>query len=215
MYFNLIGNEWDAEIENVTFNIKMPKPFNEENLGFSSGYEGSTNNANVEYDIEGKTITGFLNNILYPEEGLTVRLTLPDGYFVGATDNIDYKEWIGIGISVIFVIIAFCLWRKYGKDDDVVDTVEFYPPEGLNSAELGYMYKGYTERKDAVSLLIYLANKGYLSIKELPGKEIDLIGSRGFVIEKVKDYDGDNESEKIFFNGLFDGRNKVGKRGVS
>ncbi len=38
----------------------MPKPFNEENLGFSSGYEGSTNNANVEYDIEGKTITGFL-----------------------------------------------------------------------------------------------------------------------------------------------------------
>ncbi len=46
--------------------------------------------------------------------------------------------------------------------------------------------------------MIYLANKGYLSIKELPGKEIDLIGSRGFVIEKVKDYDGDNESEKIF-----------------
>ena len=44
---------------------------------------------------------------------------------------------------------------------------------------MGYMYKGYTERKDAVSLLIYLANKGYLSIKELPGKEIDLIGSRG------------------------------------
>ncbi len=38
MYFNLIGNEWDTEIENVTFNIKMPKPFNEENLGFSSGY---------------------------------------------------------------------------------------------------------------------------------------------------------------------------------
>ena len=54
LYFNLIGNEWDAEIENVTFNIKMPKPFNEENLGFSSGYEGSTNNANVEYDIEGR-----------------------------------------------------------------------------------------------------------------------------------------------------------------
>ena len=211
LYFNLIGNEWDAEIENVTFNIKMPKPFNEENLGFSSGYEGSTNNANVEYDIEWKTITGSLNDILYPEEGLTVRLTLPDGYFVGATDNIDYKECIGIGISVIFVIIAFCLWRKYGKDDDVVDTVEFYPPEGLNSAELGYMYKGYTERKDAVSLLIYLANKGYLNIKELQWKANDLRGSRDFVIEKVKDYDGDNEGEKIFFNGLFDGRNKVGK----
>jgi len=77
LYFNLIGNELDAEIENVTFNIKMPKPFNEENSGFSSGYEGSINNANVEYDIEGKTITGILNDILYPEEGLTVILTLP------------------------------------------------------------------------------------------------------------------------------------------
>ncbi len=27
LYFNLIGNEWDAEIENVTFNIKNAKTF--------------------------------------------------------------------------------------------------------------------------------------------------------------------------------------------
>ncbi len=46
--------------------------------------------------------------------------------------------------------------------------------------------KDIQKEKDAVSLLIYLANKGYLSIKDLPGKEIDLIGSRGFVIEKSK-----------------------------
>ena len=62
------------------------------------------------------------------------------------------------------------------------------------------MYKGYTERKDAVSLLIYLANKGYLSIKELPGKEIDLIGSRGFVIEKMCIRDSYNDAYIKDFN---------------
>ena len=37
---------------------------------------------------------------------------------------------------------------------ETIDTVEFYPPEGYNSAELGFLYRGYSKGMDIISLLI-------------------------------------------------------------
>lgn len=202
LYYNLIGNEWDTNISNVTFKIKMPKSFDEELLGFSSGYRDSTNSSNVFYTVDGNVISGKLNNTLSAGQALTVRLTLPEGYFVGASNNVDMYPVAIIIISLICVLIAYRLWVKYGKDDNVVETVEFYPPENYNSAEVGFLYEGTAETPAVISLLIYLANKGYLKIEETEAKGI-LKKSKGFRITKIKDYDGNDENEKIFFNGLF------------
>lgn len=203
LYFNLIGDEWDTSIGNVTFTITMPKAFDKSKLGFSSGYRTSTNSSNVNYTVTGNIIRGSLETGLSYGQALTVRLTLPEGYFVGASSNFDFLMILEIGISIIFVIIAFGLWSKYGKDDVAVETVEFYPPGGLNSADLGFIYKGHSEQKDIISLLIYLANKGYLRIEEYEEKTLKVIKSKNFKIIKVKEYDGDNEDERTFFNDLF------------
>ncbi len=211
LYFNLIGDEWDTNIENVTFNITMPKPFDKTKLGFSSGYETSTSSSNVNYTVTGNTINGSLRNKLYSSQALTVRLTLPEGYFVGASSNFDFLILLKIGISIVFVLIAFGLWNKYGKDEEVVETVEFYPPNGMNSADLGFIYKGHSEARDIISLLIYLANKGYLKIEEYEEKTLKVIKSKKFKIIKVKEYDGDNEDEKTFFKSLFLFKNEVTK----
>ena len=48
----------------------------------------------------------------------------------------------------------------------------------------------------------YLANKGYLKIEETEEKGM-FSKSKGFRITKIKEYDGNNESERIFFDGLF------------
>lgn len=67
---------------------------------------------------------------------------------------------------ILFLVIALLLWYKYGRDDQVVETVEFYPPQGFNSLEVGFLYKGKAENQDVTSLLIYLANQGYIKIAE-------------------------------------------------
>lgn len=211
LYFNLIGDEWDTNIKNVTFSITMPKSFDKTKLGFSSGYGTSTNSSNVNYTVTGNTINGSLRNKLYSAQALTVRLTLPEGYFVGASSNWDFSMLLKIGISIVFVIIAFGVWNKYGKDEAVVETVEFYPPNGMNSADLGFIYKGHSENRDIISLLIYLANKGYLKIEEYEEKTLKVIKTKKFKIIKVKEYDGDNEDEKTFFNNLFLLKNEVTK----
>ena len=85
--------------------------------------------------------------------------------------------------------------------------MEFYPPKGFNSAEIGFLYKGFASYKDIISLSIYLANKGYIEIIET--EEKSLFKSKNFIIRKLKDYDGDNEIEEIFLEGLFEEKNQV------
>ena len=109
LYFNLIGDEWDTSIGNITFTITMPKSFDESKLGFSSGSRYSTNSSNVNYTVNGNTIRGSLETGLSYGQALTVRLTLPEGYFVGASSNFDFLMLLEIGVSIIFVIIAFGL----------------------------------------------------------------------------------------------------------
>ena len=206
-YYNLIGTEWDTRISSVSFSITMPKEFDASSLGFSSGRYGYTDSDSVSYSVNGNTISGIYTDTLPAGNGLTVRLTLPDNYFVGArNNNTDY--YIIIGISLVIVFIAFILWLLFGKDKPVIETVEFYPPEGYNSAELAFLYKGETDDKAIVSLLIYLASKGYLSIKETENKAL-FASTKDFTIYKLKEYDGTNEIEKLFFDGLFRTRSSV------
>ena len=202
LYFNLIGDQWDASISNVTFSITMPKSFDESLLGFSSGYTGSTDSYNVIYTVDGNTINGSTLGVLAPGEALTVRLTLPEGYFIRENKVDGYPIFI-IVVCTIFVLVSDHFWKKYGKDEPVIETVEFYPPEGLNSAEVQFLYDGSVDTKGVISLLIYLADKGYIKIEETEEVEDKTKGK--FRITKIKEYDGNNECEKLFFEGLFKG----------
>ena len=200
-YFNIIGDEWDTIIGNVSFKITMPKEFDSSKLGFSTGRTGTIGSNKVTYKVDGNVITGTYNGTLSGGEALTVRLGLDEGYFtyVSSYTAIDYIFYI---FPVVFVLIVFLLWLKYGKDNHVVETVEFYPPEGFNSLEVGFLYKGHADNKDVVSLLIYLANKGYIKIDEFDERAL-FSTTKSFKITKLKEYDGNNINERLFLQGLF------------
>ena len=69
LYFNLIGNEWDTVIGNISFNISMPSSFDASKLGFSSGLKGLTNNSNVKYNVVDNNIIGSYEGILEKMKG--------------------------------------------------------------------------------------------------------------------------------------------------
>ena len=210
LYFNLIGNEWDANIEKVSFTIKMPKFFDQSSLGFSSGKVGSTDSSNVTYSVNENEsiITGSTINALNPGDALTVRLTLPEGYFSRAKSNIDVYSIVAVVFILVCFFIAYKIWIKYGKNNKIVETVEFYPPEGYNPLELSLLYKGFVKNRSIISLLIYLANKGYLKIEEIEERE-GLLIKRDVKLIKQKEYDGLNKYEYMFFKGIFRDKNIV------
>ena len=214
LYFNLIGTDWDTTISEISFTINMPKSFDKSKLGFSAGAMSSTNSDNIAYSVNDKVIRGRYLGALGPGEGLTVRLELPEGYFIGAKSNADYMMLLTIPISIFLFLLFFNTWKKYGgRRSEVVETVEFYPPYGLNSAEVGFWYRdGEASDTDIISLLIYLANLGYLTISEDTPTEGEAKSffkpktrgnQKGFVISKAKDYDGTNPHEAAFIKGLF------------
>lgn len=194
-YFNIIGTEWDTIIKNINFTITMPKDFEESKLGFSAGKKGATYSNKITYSVDGNVIRGSYDGTLYPKEGLTVRLELPEGYFVNAGYKMDSTTRLLLIVLTSCLLLSIYLWYKFGKDDEVIETVEFYPPENFNSLEIGFLYKGEATNEDVTSLLIYLANKGYIKIKETSSSEFQII--------KLKDYDGTNDNEREFLNGLF------------
>lgn len=207
-YYNLVGTGWDAPIESVSFEITMPKKFDAKNLGISTGSYGSTGTEKVLYRASDKKIYGQTIGSLRPYEGLTVRVELPEGYFVGAGIEIDQMAYVYFAVPAVLFLIVLGLWSKYGKDKKTFVKPEYFPPEGKNSLDVGFLYKGAAGSEDVLSLLIYLANKGYLTIEETDEKQ--LFGTKkGFILRKVKEYDGKNSNEKTFFKGLFKSGDEV------
>lgn len=209
VYLNIIGNSWETSIKNVTFTINMPKEFDSSKVGFSSGTYGkiSANNDSynngVSFNVTENTITGYYDGILAPLEGITLRIQLPEGYFVEQKLHITLFDFVSFILPIIFIVVAIILWKKYGKDEKPVETVEFYPPEGFNSLDVGYFYDGKVKNNHIISLLVYLANKGYIEIKEIEKSGL-FTKKHTYQINKIKEYDGSNSTEKVFLDGLFD-----------
>lgn len=218
-YYNIIGDSWDTTISNINFTIHMPKEFDNSLLGFSIGKKGTINSNNIIYNVNGNTINGSYNKTLFPGEALTVRLTLDDGYFVNAKNTIVISDYLLYIIPIISFIISYVLWVKFGKDEKIIETVEFYPPNEYNSLDIAFLYKGNVQSTDVVSLLIYLANKGYIKIEKIAQRvnklgiyeESNNVFNKGehYKFIKLKEYDGNNENERIFLEGLFRKGNEV------
>lgn len=197
-YFNLIGAEWTNPINNITFTVTMPKAFDAGQLGFSSGAYGTIGTKHIDYTVNGNQISGAYGTVLPEGEALTMRLTLPEGYFKFNYTAYYMKAALIALLPLAALVAVLILFLKYGSDKRIAPTVEFYPPAGMNSAEACLWWAGRASNESVVSLLIYLANKGYLKIEE--GKK-----KRSFTLYKCKAYDGEDQNEALFFNALFPG----------
>ena len=93
-YFNIIDRNWNTTIDNIKFRIKLPVPYLYllQTATFSLGRIDSDgyNTRELNYFVEqNKIITGKVNRILSPKEGLSVRILLPNSYFVKEIKFID------------------------------------------------------------------------------------------------------------------------------
>lgn len=197
-YYNIIGTQWALPVDNATFKITMPKEFDKAKVGFNIGGKGASgyNPGDLQYTVDGNVITGRVTRTLRPFEGVTIRVEMPDGYFVGA--RTEAGPVVPMVVSTLVILgIALLLTALFMRRKKPVETVEFYPPEGMTSADVGYVIDGIVEDKDVVSLIIFWADKGYLTIHQEQG-------SKNLTFSKVKDLpDSANQYEKMMFDGLF------------
>lgn len=193
-YYNLIGSDWETVINNASFVIHMPAAFDKSSLEIFSGPLGSKASSKLQSTVNGNTITGKINKMFYPKEAVTIKLMLPEGYFTITNDN-DGRLWIII--FAVFSFLSVLLFFIFGRDSKLQVRIEGLPEEYLNPAEVGYILGGGAKSKGITALILYWADKGYLSIESEYNEQLTLI--------KLKNADEEMKSyEKLMFNKLFE-----------
>ncbi len=204
IYWDLIPTDWETPIEHASFSVTMPKDFDETSMDVITGVTGSGDESRVIWTKTGNVINGEVNGALSTYEGLTFRTILPEGYFV----NEKTDAWMGIlaiAASAASGLAALFLFFRFGRDKRVIPVVEFYPPDDMSPAEVGYVLDGSANESDIISLVPYFAEKGLLEIRRLEPKK-KLLGTdiEQYELNKLKDIPTDApEYQKVFFDGLF------------
>lgn len=84
IYLNVLGNQWDTNIENFTSTITYPKEANLQKINVTDGEYGSKDSINVKYKVESNKI--YINSIknIQPYKAITVNAMLNEGAFKNA-----------------------------------------------------------------------------------------------------------------------------------
>ena len=170
LLLNLIPTGWETEIQEVKATVNLPKKADLSKVEIYSGTygtEGNEDGATWETSDDGRTITISATNLpVY--HGITLALPLPQGYWVGAREfgKTTPTTWIMLLLGPVGAAI---IWFLFGRDERMVKTVEFYPPDDLTPGEVGYLADGVIDKRDLVGNIVYLADKGYIEIRQLSG----------------------------------------------
>lgn len=200
LFMNIISNGWDTVTDHVEFTINMPKSFDADKLYFDCDATGVTNTSSgpLVFTVSGNTIKGSYNDVLQPGQALTVQLMLDNGYFTFTSMN-KFGRIAALLAGVVTVVYAI-LFLLFGKDDPVIESVEFHAPKGMTSAEVGVVIDGSADDSDLTSLILDWGRRGIITITD-DGEDL--------ILERVKDLEDGKEFERIMFNKLFKKGSKV------
>ena len=123
IYYDIIGIDWDTVIGNVTFQIEMPKEFDDTNLEFLGGNYGSPEQK-IEYTVENTTIKGSYQGILEEYAGNTRSRVYHKGYFEiqsGSTTPSKLSKYN----AYPYVIDAYDIHVKVNENNtlDITETI--------------------------------------------------------------------------------------------
>jgi uncharacterized membrane protein YgcG len=173
VYWNVTGNYWVFDIDNVTARVILPKGATALQTHCYTGILGSkANDCNAK--IIGNSIY-FTSKNLKSEEGLTVAVGFPKGivhqpFFLPHFKMEEFLSFEKIGLALLALTICFGFyfysWKKYGKDplpsneiNELTDVKKLYSP-----ASLQYIKERYCYTKTLLTTIISLSVKGAIEI---------------------------------------------------
>ena len=205
--FHLFGDYWGTPIRDAYMEIKMPKDIEKDNIKFfTDKYRKNDITDKLIYEVDGNVLRAKLSDYTL-SSALTMDIELPDGYFTNPGDNYGYRSLTLCIVIIALTVFVFLKWYFYGKDNNkYVETVEFYPPDDMDAAQIGYAYQRDTGKNLTVALIVELASKGFIKIEESEDKMTRTIYN---LHKNNEDIEKLTENEKIVFDNLFVGGNSI------
>ncbi len=200
-YYDLV-NDLNSPISSFNFTITLPDNVKPSQVKFLIDGKYNLREDDLTLNYDKNKITGTYNLLLEKNQKLSIRIEYKDGYFTSTSDNFNKLNYLVLILPTFTLILIFFYWFKYGKGNKLNIRKSSAIPYKFDPAEIGYLYKGSCEEMDLVTLIIFLANKGYIKIIENDdGYKLGKENSFKFV--KMKEYEGNNAAQKIIFENLF------------
>jgi len=230
-YWNVTGNNWPVSIEQVSAGaLILGKKFLDRDVqlkcytgAFGSVYQNCFGEINFSSELETEKGVSFsTNKPLGPGEGLTIVIGWPKGVVsppsaIEKISDFAKKYWPFIIPLGVFICL-FSVWWKKGKDIklDKSIVVQYDLPNDLCPVEVAYILNQKITPRDISAMIVDLAVKGYLKIKETEKKK--LIGkTKDWVLIKQKDYVMDKSLEPFeqkLLSGFFVQKDEVSILGL-
>lgn len=215
LYWNILGNFWNMEIDNFRAKIIFPQEIKKEDidLDYYAGMLGSKSKAGFDYIwLNDNELEFRSNKVIGMRTGLTLSATFPKDIVSPYQYSFWQKFIIAINttilkyiIALIFLILAFFIWFKFGRDARVNKPLiaEYEPPENMSPIEIGsILNRGWRAKNSIPATIINLAVKGYLKIEKIEKTGIFSKTDYKFikVNKEIKDLYG---AEEILFENIF------------
>ena len=209
-YWNFKPDAWNAIFHQVDFTIALPQSVDakESDLSVYSGDMGATESGK-DFDVRysagiftGKSRDNFLSS---PGQSVTLLLNLP----VGSITEIKpfWPFWTDYGWTLILgalIAIFYGIWNKYGKDDKVIATTSYFPPDQIDPSLAGFLIDDKADTPDLISLIPHWGSRGIITMEQIP--KTGWLGKDDTKLIRLKSLPPDAPSyEKTMFNGLFGG----------
>lgn len=207
-----MGKDLDKNNDIVLINLTDEYNKNIDLINFSIRFKQAVEIKDVEFYIDGKKaenmisyssisniITGDISSDVSLDKNIALQIILEDGYFKNEVSTTSYIYLLYLVFPIILFIITIILLKKYViKQKIEIDIKKF------DSLEVAYLYNGKLRILDVMSLILHLANDGYIKIKNYGiGEQVN------YKLIKVREYDKDNAGQKILFDGLFQNKDEI------
>jgi uncharacterized membrane protein YgcG len=186
LYWNVIGDEWDATIERAMFSVRFPKVQSAESLRarvFAGPYgskdsitqigTGSTDvdrATQVSLNLTQDKLEGKRDAPLPPYTGISIVLNVP-AVLISKPSGWQWFQLmilpnIGFMLPLVILGVLVVLWFIHGRDPHGGPIfVEYEPPDGLTPAEAGAMIDERVHSRDIAGAIVGLAVKGFLDVE--------------------------------------------------
>ena len=192
LFHSVMAGNVTTEVGHFDFNINFDKalPASVQQSGglqiYGSTYGSSGSALDVPCQVTDHSISGSCDNIP-AYHAITLYSRLPEGYYESPLTETPtiFQGFYGLTLALMLYLIYDLLINRHAQK--AVPVVNFYPPKGITSAEVGTIIDNSADTGDLLSLLPWLAQQGYLRITEIPDAK-GHTGSRADIqLDLVKD----------------------------
>ena len=180
LFWNVTGTGWVFPIDHVAATVHLPQKIlaGKVRLGGYTGPQGSMAQDFTSGTAPDDSFHFSTTHPLGPNEGLTILLDWPKGYFREPTAGQKFLYFaqddpaalIAGGGLLMILIYYIIVWIRVGRDPAPGSIMPLYePPPGFSPSAMRYLVRMGYDNKTFTSAVLDMAVKGFLKIEERAG----------------------------------------------